>query len=91
MRFKIWKVANNLGRVELARQLRMSIQALDRIMSGKSWPRSESAEKIFEITEGQVTIEDLYEEWLLYRKRKQNLGRHLRDRSLPRSARMMER
>ena len=65
--------------------------ALDRIMSGKSWPRSESAEKIFEITEGQVTIEDLYEEWLLYRKRKQNLGRHLRDRSLPRSARMMER
>ena len=74
MRFKLWKVDNDFTMAELARQLRISVPSLENIMSGKSWPLAKNAEKIFELTRGKVTISDLYDEWFLYRRKKETHG-----------------
>lgn len=45
-----------------AKQLGITPQALSKIVSGKGAPRKKTAQKIVELTNGEVTFEDLFKE-----------------------------
>jgi len=52
--------SNGIKKQYFAKQLGVTPQALSRIMSGRGAPRQKTAQKIVELTNGEVTFEDLF-------------------------------
>lgn len=57
-KFKMWCLENNKTQIEVAKDLKISPQAITSWMSGDRFPRLVNIRKIMEYTQGAISIQD---------------------------------
>ena len=64
MRLRVWLVQNRVKQRELADALRISKAMASKYVNGISWPSARIFRGIIDFTNGEVTCEDIIDEYL---------------------------